>query len=151
MTGSVLFKDNAERGINYVVAAQNEGKAWRYSYRSGDNDTSVTGWAVMALKSAEISGLTFPDRCYAGTRTWLDQVTERRNGCVGYKNSDDFTRHKVMTAIGVMSRIFMDKNKGDVRVSGGARWLLNFKPEWKGGKIDYYFWYYTSLAAHCAG
>ncbi|MBI4616521.1 MAG: terpene cyclase/mutase family protein, partial [Planctomycetes bacterium] len=50
MTESGLLKDPAQKGIDFLVSAQNPGFGWRYTAKPGDNDTSVTGWAVMALK-----------------------------------------------------------------------------------------------------
>src|SRR6185436_9838102 len=60
MTASAPVRDPAQKAIDFLIAAQNPGKAWRYSARGGDNDSSVSGWAVMALKSAELSELSFP-------------------------------------------------------------------------------------------
>jgi hypothetical protein len=45
-----------------------------------------------------------------------------------------------------MARIFMDKNKHDARLSNGAELLLRNKPVWNTNAIDYYYWYYASLA-----
>jgi hypothetical protein len=150
LTGSNLFKENAQKAIDYTIQSQNPGLGWRYSYRSGDNDTSVTGWAVMALKSAEISGLVFPKSGYDGARKWLDEVTHDSYGYVGYTKGDDsaeeFINRKAMTGVGVMSRIFMDRTKGDSRLATGCDFLLRYKPEWTRGKIDFYCWYYASLA-----
>ena len=146
LTGSNLFKEQAQRSVDYTIAAQNPGKGWRYSFKSGDNDTSVTGWAAMVLKSAEISGLTFPKSGYEGTRAWLDEVTDDSYGYVGYDHKGDFDLRKAMTAIGVMSRVFMDKNKSDPRLRMGCDFLLNHKPEWAPRKTDFYYWYYASLA-----
>jgi ElaB/YqjD/DUF883 family membrane-anchored ribosome-binding protein len=146
LTGSNLFKDQAQRAIDFTIAAQNPGKAWRYRHRSNDNDTSVTGWAVMALKSAEISGLAFPKSGYEGTRSWLDEVTDDDYGYVGYDKKDDFEQRKAMTAVGIMCRIFMDRNRSDRRLSTGADFLLRHLPEWGPRKTDFYYWYYASLA-----
>jgi hypothetical protein len=46
------LRDPATRAIGFIVQAQNSGQGWRYAERSGDSDTFVTGWCVMALKSA---------------------------------------------------------------------------------------------------
>jgi hypothetical protein len=50
----------------------------------------------------------------------------------------------------MMSRIFMDKNQGDPRLSGGAARLVKDLPVWNGSrdelKVDFYYWYYASLA-----
>jgi hypothetical protein len=40
----------------------------------------------------------------------------------------------------------MDKNRADTRLATGCDQMLNFKPVWQSGKIDFYFWYYASLA-----
>src|SRR5436853_326857 len=64
-------------------AAQNPGKGWRYSSRGGDNDTSVTGWAVLALRAAERGGLTFAKAAWEGALAWFDEVTDDA-GRTGY-------------------------------------------------------------------
>jgi hypothetical protein len=148
MTSATVLQGPAQKSIDFLVAAQNPGKGWRYSARSGDNDTSVTGWAAMALKSADLSGFSVPHAATDGTRAWLDDVTEPTYGRVGYvrkpgPNSKD--THS-MTAIGVMCRIFMDKNKSDPRLATGCDLLLGDKPKWEGKHIDFYYWYYGSLA-----
>ncbi len=146
LTGSHLFKDQAQRAVDFTVGAQNPGMGWRYTYRSRDNDTSVTGWAVMVLKSAELSDLKFPESAYKGTRAWLDSVTDGSYGLVGYTHKSQGDERKAMTAVGVMSRIFMDRNHADPRLATGCDFLLRHKPAWQGREIDFYYWYYASLA-----
>lgn len=162
LTGSNLFKEQAQKGVDFLIAAQNQDnqgnfKGWRYSYKCGDNDSSVTGWCVMVLKSAEISGLTFPRSGYEGTRSWYDEVTEDQYYRVGYtykgsgkvyvpKMNESFNHHEALTAIAMMARIFMDKNKGDAKLAGGAALLVRDLPKWDGNDIDFYYWYYASLA-----
>jgi hypothetical protein len=157
LTGSNLFKDQAQKAVDFVLLSQNPGKAWRYSYKCGDNDSSVSGWAAMVLKSAEISGLQINSAGYAGTRAWYDEVTSESYGRVGYNMKDtgkvfipgmneQFDHNEALTAIGVMARIFMDKNKSDVRLTHGCDLLLRQKPQWNGNAIDFYYWYYASLA-----
>jgi hypothetical protein len=156
LTGSKLFKDQAQKAVDFTVAAQNPGKGWRYSYKCGDNDSSVTGWAVMVLKSAEISGLSLPPSGYTGARAWFDETTTADYGRVGYTAAntgkvfipgmnEHFDHNEALTAIGVMSRIFMDKQK-DARQANGADLLLRNKPAWQGNAVDFYYWYYASLA-----
>jgi hypothetical protein len=157
LTGSSLFRDNAQKAVDFTIAAQNPGKAWRYGYKCGDNDSSVSGWAVMVLKSGELSGLVFPPSGYEGTRRWYDEVTESSYGRVGYNapntgkvfipgKNEHFEHNEALTSIAMMARIFMDKNKHDARLSNGAELLLRNKPVWNTNAIDYYYWYYASLA-----
>jgi len=155
LTGSSLFKDEARRAVDYLVQAQNPGRGWRYSSRSGDNDTSVTGWAVMVLKSAELSGISFPRTAYDGARAWLDETTEEAYGRAGYTHKGTgkvycphnatFEHHEALTSIAVMSRIFIDK-KADARVRNGAELVGRDVPSLEPAKVDYYAWYYAALA-----
>ncbi len=155
LTFSALFKENAQRAVDALVAAQNPGKGWRYTPRSGDSDTSVTGWAVMALKSAELSSLSLPPSAYAGARAWLDEATETDYGRAGYTHrgtgkvycphNAHFDHQEALTAIAVMSRIFIDRT-GDVNVRNGAHLLMRAVPAFYGAKIDFYAWYYEALA-----
>lgn len=156
VTGSFLYKDAAQRAVNFTVAAQNPDRGWRYSFRSGDNDTSVSGWGAMVLKSAEMSGLDFPRSAYDGVRAWLDETTEADYYRVGYthrgtgqvydEHNRSFTHHEALTAIGMMARIFIDRNRGDARLHGGAQLLLRDLPKWEANDIDFYHWYNGSLA-----
>lgn len=158
LTGSTLFKENAQKAIDYLVSAQNPGKGWRYSARCGDNDSSVTGWAVMALKSAELSGLSFPGTAYAGCRAWLDEATDEGYARVGYTfrgtgkvfcpHNQHFDHQEALTAIGVMARAFMDKNPNDPKMKNGAALLMRDLPAYEGTKIDFYAWYYEALALY---
>ena len=59
---------------------------WRYEVPPvGDNDTSVSGWMVFALKSAEEGGLKIDKTAYDGALSWLDEVTDTSNGRAGYE------------------------------------------------------------------
>lgn len=155
LTGSDLFKDQAQKAVDWLVRAQNPGKGWRYGAKGGDNDTSVTGWAVMVLKSAELSGLTFPRTSYDGARAWLDEVTEESYGRAGYTHKGtgkvycphnvQFEHQETLTSIAVMSRIFIDR-KSDARVRNGAELVAREIPSPEASKVDYYAWYAAALA-----
>jgi Ca-activated chloride channel family protein len=147
-TGSNLFKDQAQKAIDFLVAAQNPGKAWRYSARCGDNDTSVTAWAMMALKSAELSALTFPRSAYDGIRAWLKEVSDD-SGRAGYTSKGApgpdaaFDPHETLSAVSLLARILMDRDRVDARV---AEFLARDLPEWKGTQIDFCYWFFASHA-----
>jgi hypothetical protein len=158
LTQAAVYKGPAQRAIDFVVQAQNPGLGWRYKVRPGDNDTSCTGWAVMALKSGLISGLAVPHSAFEGARTWIERSTDS-TGLVGYNtpgNIDVFVpganeawcAHPSMTAIGVLLRIYIDSNQRDPELTKGAKLIVADKPVWDeaGHKIDIYYWYYATLA-----
>jgi hypothetical protein len=151
-TGSNLFKDQAQKAIDFTVAAQNPGKGWRYGARCGDNDTSATGWAVMALRSAELNELTVPRAAFDGARAWFDQATGA-DGRAGYTHAgtgkvyvpglnEGFDHHETMTAIARFAR----RMAGHPRSATAS--LLTDPPRWDGNAIDFYYWYCGTLAAH---
>ncbi|MCK6439332.1 MAG: hypothetical protein L6Q71_03930, partial [Planctomycetes bacterium] len=61
MTSERTIKPHAQRAVDFIVNAQNPGMGWRYDVRPGINDSSVTAWMVLALKSARMAELDFPE------------------------------------------------------------------------------------------
>jgi hypothetical protein len=159
LTVSAPLKEPAQKAIDFLVASQNPGKGWRYSAKCMDNDTSVSGWAIMALKSAEMSDLAFPATAYDGAIAWLNESTEVSSGYprTGYNakgtgkvyvpgKNEQFDHHESMSAVSVMSRIFMLKKK--TNEMSAVTLLVSDLPEWKPSKIDFYYWYYASMALY---
>jgi hypothetical protein len=154
----VSFREPVERAVKYLLDVQNPNKAWRYQPKSGQNDTSVTGWVAMALKTAEYCNILVPQQAFNGIKAFLDDVTDKTYGKVGYTElgseavkSDEERRNIVvqpsLTAIGIMTRIFIDKRTSDPLIKLGVSQILSSLPTWdtsKSGIIDYYYWFYGS-------
>jgi hypothetical protein len=159
-SSGVLFKDAVQKAIDYLVGIQNPGRAWRYQPRDGDNDISVAGWCVMALKAAEAAGLKVPASSFSDLKAYLDEVTDDVYGKVGYVQKNQYAMrdkeeikmenlHDSLTAVGMMVRIFIDKDTKDARTKKGADLLIKDLPVWDTqnyGKIDFYYWFYASYA-----
>jgi hypothetical protein len=163
LTGSPLWKESSQKAIDFIAKAQNPYLAWRYGVRPQDNDTSVTGWMVMALAAARgAGGLRVHRECFEGARAWIDKVTEPEHGRVGYTARgtgparpqdlmDEFPSDKSesLTAVGVLVRMHTGESprKSEMIRKGAAR-MLECPPEWneRTGTIDMYYWYYGSLA-----
>ena len=165
-TQSPLFRRSAQSGIDFVHACRNPYMAWRYGVRPQDNDTSVTGWMVMALKSAAGAGLAVDPAAFEGAVFHLDKVTEPEYGRAGYTARgngpsrpqeliDRFPadRSESMTAVAVLTRIFCGAKTDDPFVRKGADLLLRCLPlhDEAAGTIDHYYWYYGSLAMFQVG
>ena len=75
----------AQSAVDWLVDSQHlEGGGWRYNAGQA-GDLSVSGWAIMALKSAEYSGITVPRTTLAGIRIFLDSVSGgKKGGLYGY-------------------------------------------------------------------
>ncbi|MEK7487555.1 MAG: hypothetical protein AABZ60_24765 [Planctomycetota bacterium] len=166
---SPLLKGTAQAGIDYLVKAQNPGLAWRYEPQSGDNDSSVSAWAVMALKSAQIANLNVPVEAFEYAKNWYDSATDDSYYRVGYMRRGDpgarlagfegkFAPSEAMTAAGMAARIFMGEDPAkNPTIRGGAELLMENLPEWNTGgidgesTIDFYYWYYGTLAMFHVG
>ena len=81
MSGDAALKGSTERAAEFILSAQNTGSGWRYGVKPQENDTSVTGWMVLALKSCKFAGFEFESsKVYGNAAVWLDQVTVESNG-----------------------------------------------------------------------
>ena len=153
----------AQRAVGLIQEAQNPHGAWRYErVPNGDNDTSVTGWMVASLRIAEDVGLKVDPNVFVGARRWIDKVTDRIDGRVGYDdrgtasarvlNSNDHyptDQTEALTAIGLISRFYFGQKPGvhDV-MEKHADLLMKSLPAVhpKGYTNDMYYWYYGSYA-----
>ncbi|MFH0943948.1 MAG: hypothetical protein V2A76_02020 [Planctomycetota bacterium] len=158
-----ILKEPAQKGINFIHSARNPYKAWRYAYPpDGNNDMSVTGWMVLALKSAQDFGLKVDSSALEGAKLYLDEMTDENTGRTGYLSKGGYsarepgmaerwpeTKTEAITAVGMLCRVFLgeDPEKSPV-LRSGADLLRKQLPLWdeKEGTIDYYYWYYGSYA-----
>jgi len=160
------LKEPAEKLLNYLVSAQKSNPTgtgrwgWRYT-PGGDSvaDSSVTGWAVMALKSAEFAGLPVPREAYEGALSFTRWATGE-DGLVGYLDpagagarvtgrGDEFDYHVgTMSALGMLVRTFTAHDIADPFLDLAARQIAKDLPAAGDERlgIDYYYWYYGTLA-----
>ena len=156
LTGSNLFKAQAQKAVDFTVAAQNPGQGWRYSFRCGDNDTSVTFWSALALRVAWHTGFEVPEATFGGAKAWLDEVTEgtyrrvgythRGSGRINFGGRDNFDHHETLTAMGGFLRILMDQSRENAMLGSGMEILLRDKPKWDENAIDFTYWNAGTLA-----
>ncbi len=162
LSNYTLLKKNAQNGINYLEQHRNPYSVWRYQPRDNDNDSSVTGWCVMAYESAKYFKLQVNDNALKLAETWFDQVTDA-NGRAGYtKAGEPSSRHmgdhmtrfppekgEAMTAVSLFCRFFMGQDPKEKTTMKQAAELLKLKPpvwDTKTGVIDHYYWYYATYA-----
>ncbi len=168
MTGERQFKEPAQKGITFILRAQNPYSAWRYAFPpDGDNDTSMTGWMIMALKSAKMSGLKIDEESFKSAMNFITEMTDEATGRTGYTERGSAPsrlnelmqlfpaeKSEALTAVGMLVRIFSDREADkDPMIDKGADLLAARVPVWEvgTGDIDFYYWYYGSLSMFQVG
>ncbi|MGD2017373.1 MAG: terpene cyclase/mutase family protein [Planctomycetota bacterium] len=160
---STLLKTKAQKAMNYISRARNPYGVWRYEVPpNGQNDTSVTGWMIFAMKSAEEGKLKIDREAYTAAIQWFDEMTDPGTGRVGYfepgspssrvtGRNDQYPTEKgeALTAVSLLCRFFLGQDPEEDKVmQDHAELLLRTLPEWdpEGFGCDMYYWYYGSYA-----
>lgn len=136
----------ARQGVDFIIRAQNETTGgWRYE--PGDTgDTSVFGWQIMALKSAQTAGLAVDSAVFDNAQKWLHSVAKGENlGLYSYQPYREVT--PVMTAVGMLCSQYLGVDPKSPAMLEGKRALLQNLPDGTLGRNTYY-WYYATLAMH---
>ncbi len=151
MTSDDRFEKPARKGVQFLQNAQNGGAGWRYFYQSGKNDTSVTGWCVMALKSAEIAGLSVREKSYKDAMSFVRRVTHEETGVVGYKHLRKQLRWRRIANIpvGMVVRELVEQDVDDRVLMKHAEQLMRHPPNWQNtNSRNFFYWYYGTLALY---
>lgn len=86
VTKDTALRPKAQAAIDFIAETQHEGGGWRYKPDQA-GDLSVTGWVIMALGSAKMSGIRVEDKTMEGAAKFLKFVTKGKNGGgYGYTN-----------------------------------------------------------------
>lgn len=146
MTKDPKLKGPAQRAINYIVMAQHNGGGWRY--RPGEaGDTSVTGWQVIALRSAQQGGLRIPGAVFTKISQYLDSVQTDKEGS-GYRYMPGDRITDAMVAEGLLCRIYTSNKLRRGELRAGVEYLQDHLPH-VGGEL--YYWYYATQVLHHYG
>jgi len=132
----------AKKGAQFIVDAQNDEGGWRYSPKE-QGDSSVFGWQIMALHSAEAIGFEIPTPTLDGARNYIRSCNEGQYRLLaGYQPHNGPT--PAMTAELLFSRMLLDLPMTDDGIAEATRYLAHEPPD--ANRADLYYWYYASLS-----
>jgi len=145
LSGDKKIAAAAQRGINFIQAAQHNEGGWRYNPRDA-GDTSVVGWQVMALKSGQMAGLSVNPACLEGAKKFLDSVAS------GYHKEQFSYQPKggateCMTAVGLLCSQYLGAKRNDPQIVDGGNYLVNHLPDADKNR-NVYYWYYATQVMH---
>jgi hypothetical protein len=148
LTQDPKLKRSAQAAVNFIVKAQDPtGGGWRYAPRQA-GDTSVVGWQVMALKSAQMSGLDVPPRTMKKAEFYLDGCMSNQDFGYGYVGVGSTP---TMSAVGLLCRQYLQAwGPASPRMRKGVEnWIMKYLPP--NGKNMYCYYYATQVLHHFGG
>jgi hypothetical protein len=142
LSGDQRLLPGLKRAMAYTIEAQHHGGGWRYQpYDAGD--MSQFGWQLMALKSAELGGISIPVGTRTRMATFLRSCSSGKSrGLASYRAGDRVSR--TMTAEALVCRYFLEAENSPAATAEAAAYLLEERPG--EGQANYYYWYYGTVA-----
>ena len=143
MTKDPRLATPAQAAIDFIMLAQDPvGGGWLYSPRQA-GDTSAVCWQVMALKSANMSGLRVDPFVAKKVSTFLDFVQSDDGAAYGYAEPSK-TFRPALSAAGLLCRMFTEWKKTNEALIRGAKKLAKGGPS----KDMYTSYYATQVLYH---
>ena len=137
LTNDKDLREPAQKAIDFIVSAQNYRGGWGYLPKQ-PGDLTLSGWQIMALKSAFAAGLEIPDHTILKIDGFLDTQQSLGGTFFGYGKPG---KSPTCTSIGLLVRLFRGMTYTDPRVLDGAAYLRGLGPS----NTDAYYNYYVTL------
>jgi hypothetical protein len=177
LTSDTKLREPAQRALDFLIREQAKPRGgWRYSRVSdrkekypkeddkkrdarAESDISVTGWAMMALKSGKISQLKVPDEAFERIEVFLSKAqVSPQDGSQYIYNPFSLERrgtNPTVTSVGLLMRRYLGWNRKNKDLVRGADYLMANLPAVgtpDNPKRDTYYWYYaTQVMRHMEG
>jgi Squalene-hopene cyclase C-terminal domain/Prenyltransferase and squalene oxidase repeat len=140
------YLDAATKAVQFIERQQHTDGGWRYtSSPSEHSDTSVSGWQVLALKTAKNAEIPVEKECVAKIERFFASCEMGHDGRTGYLGQSQMT--DATTGVGMLVHQFLLNSPKSPLVTQAARYLARRGP----GQNDYYLWYNCTLAMFQAG
>lgn len=146
MSGDRSLDEPCRAAITFILNSQDKhGGGWRY-FPGQVGDTSVTGWMLPALKSAQLSYIPIPSDTWKGAWRFLDHVQEDSGSAYGYQGPN--RKDPTMSAVGLLGRMYQGWPRRSASLSRGVKILARYGPS----QTDLYYDYYaTQVLRHYGG
>jgi len=147
-TQNVRLKTAVTRAASYIVSQQHpQTGGWRY-VKGQEGDMSMFGWQLMALKSAEIAGLSVPEQSKDLMFHFVNSRSRGRfKGLASYRPEEQVT--PTMTAEALFSKQMLGIARDHPASREAVQYLSLKRP--KLSETNLYYWYYGTLAMYQYG
>jgi len=153
MTKDPELEPTVRGAIAYTLSAQHPRTGgWRYrpwQHRPNDGgDASQMGWQLMALTSADLSGINVPQSSRDGMVQFLKRVAVGPHGGQACYRPNEQVSH-TMTAEALYCRQLLGMARDNPASNEAGDYLLGQLPG--KGRRNLYYWYYGTLAMYQLG
>lgn len=144
LSGDQDLKQPAQLAVNFIFSAQNYAGGWGYLPKQ-PGDLTISGWQMMAIKSAHAAGLEVPSAVIIRIDNFLNTKQVPSGVFYGYSAPE---KDPTCSAIGMLLRLFRGWSYTDPRALELAQYLV--KKGRSNGDV-YYNYYATLLLFHLGG
>jgi prenyltransferase beta subunit len=146
-TANTILRDPLLRAVRYILDNQNPDGGWRY-IKGQKSDISMFGWQLMALKSAEIAGVTIPHDAKSKMVGFLRQRSlGDHGGLAAYREDESPTAS--MTAEALFCKQMLGMRRDNAASEEAAEYILTRLP--RRTQFNEYYWYYGTVAMYQYG
>ena len=148
-----MIDEALSRALLLILKAQQIQKqpphagGWRYTPTSTDSDLSLTGWAIMALRSARLNGAEVPDEAIANAVKYIYKNHEPKSGGFGYSGPSP---NAAMTGVGLLCLSLSGQHKSEALPAAGTYILQHANGDF-GGHPEYTEYYCSQAMFQLGG
>jgi Squalene-hopene cyclase C-terminal domain/Prenyltransferase and squalene oxidase repeat len=144
----------AVKAIEFIERNQHNDGGWRYSIEKQErSDASVSGWAMLALKSAREAEIPIRQDTLDQTRYFFKSC-QTADGRTAYQSGDG-AGSDAITAVGMLTHLLLLKDPKAPLVKTSARHLVaqadRYGKQVRGGNAEFYALYNATLAMYQVG
>lgn len=143
----VIIDKTLPRALKVILDAQkipkdnNNKGGWRYLPNSRDSDFSCSGWALMALRSARLTGAPIPPEAIKEAVDYVLRRHDENQGSFGY--TDKSSHGITLTGAGLLCLSLCGEH-GNPAVGRAARYLMDNYKALPKQNACFYGMYYTA-------
>lgn len=136
----------AQAAVRFIEDAQNDSSGgWHYTANPPTvGDTSVVGWQLMGLKSAQMAGLQVNPQTLVKSKKFLLSVAKGKDGGL-FSYMPESGPTPAMSAVGLLCNQYGGMKRTDKPMIEGMNYVM---ANLGGAKADSYFLYYATQVMH---
>lgn len=154
LTADEELKAACQLAVKYMLDGQHVAGGWRYGPKQ-DGDMSATGWIFLAIRTAQLSGVTIPNSYLEKAEKFIDDCadgpSEAKLSRYGYQKGGKATLP--LSAVGLLTREYLGWKKDNPNLVAGGKYLMQNLPPDSGDQLGaiYYYYYATQVLHHMEG